>query len=662
MFDNIKQSISKFFVKKGYNLFGLSRLSNYNLNWQVKDYLRAFEASPYVFTCVRKRAEKVGQIKFKLFYSNTDKEITDQNNWVIKLLNKPNPFLSKNEFFELYQTYKDLAGSAYMLKLPEFSDEVQELHLLRPDWISGRLMDSETGLIRAYKYRTPNGREFVFDAENIIVSHYPNPTDPFNGISLIKASALAIDTGNQLMIYHNKVLKNGGKVEGVLNYQATEMTQEQIDEIREMFKAQYADANNAGKPLVTFGGAKYENLGLSPTELSYIESLKFTRDDILMIFGTPKEIIALGETGSLGGTGYEGAKRVFLSETIKPLLDNLIEKLNYFLVPDEWDLQYVDPTPEDIEVKLKQIASGGTYNYLKINEMRQLAGFEPIDDGDVILIPFSLAPLSQMNDPEPVADPNADDPNAQKGLKKQFIHPLSAKTKREKYFQLWFKTTRKREAIFLRKMRSLFKEQQTRLINKVERVIPKKLKGVNDYFDKRLEIAITEKLVVPIMEKFYKESAEESFKIFDVDKPYNLNSRDKTTILKRAGMFANDITETTIAQLQSQFNQSLENGEDRGELIGRIKDTFGQISKGRANVIARTEVLVSEQSGKFAGYKDIGIPIKIWVSVRDDATRESHAEIDGEEQNINDHFSNGLMFPGDPTGEAGEVINCRCTI
>ena len=23
-------------------------------------------------------------------------------------------------------------------------------------------------------------------------------------------------------------------------------------------------------------------------------------------------------------------------------------------------------------------------------------------------------------------------------------------------------------------------------------------------------------------------------------------------------------------------------------------------------------------------------------------------------------FSNGLMFPGDPEGDAGEVINCRC--
>lgn len=42
-------------------------------------------------------------------------------------------------------------------------------------------------------------------------------------------------------------------------------------------------------------------------------------------------------------------------------------------------------------------------------------------------------------------------------------------------------------------------------------------------------------------------------------------------------------------------------------------------------------------------------------------TRESHRRVDGEIRELDEKFSNGLMFPGDPNGSAAEVVNCRCT-
>ncbi len=36
--------------------------------------------------------------------------------------------------------------------------------------------------------------------------------------------------------------------------------------------------------------------------------------------------------------------------------------------------------------------------------------------------------------------------------------------------------------------------------------------------------------------------------------------------------------------------------------------------------------------------------------------------MDGEIRELDDRFSNGLKFPGDPDGDAGEVINCRCAL
>jgi hypothetical protein len=54
--------------------------------------------------------------------------------------------------------------------------------------------------------------------------------------------------------------------------------------------------------------------------------------------------------------------------------------------------------------------------------------------------------------------------------------------------------------------------------------------------------------------------------------------------------------------------------------------------------------------------------LKQWDATLDGNTRESHSQVDGEIRELDKPFSNGLMFPGDPSGEAAEVINCRCAL
>lgn len=53
--------------------------------------------------------------------------------------------------------------------------------------------------------------------------------------------------------------------------------------------------------------------------------------------------------------------------------------------------------------------------------------------------------------------------------------------------------------------------------------------------------------------------------------------------------------------------------------------------------------------------------VKQWDAALDSRTRDSHARLDGEIRELDEKFSNGLMFPGDPSGRPEEVINCRCT-
>lgn len=54
--------------------------------------------------------------------------------------------------------------------------------------------------------------------------------------------------------------------------------------------------------------------------------------------------------------------------------------------------------------------------------------------------------------------------------------------------------------------------------------------------------------------------------------------------------------------------------------------------------------------------------VKQWDSTLDGDTRPSHRRVDGEIRELDEPFSNGLMYPGDPNGKPGEVIQCRCVL
>lgn len=81
---------------------------------------------------------------------------------------------------------------------------------------------------------------------------------------------------------------------------------------------------------------------------------------------------------------------------------------------------------------------------------------------------------------------------------------------------------------------------------------------------------------------------------------------------------------------------------------------------------ARTAITSAHSLGKLKGYEraaGMGIDVeKQWLAALDSRTRGSHRHLDGETVKLDEEFSNGLKYPGDPDGPASEVYNCRCTL
>ena len=123
-----------------------------------------------------------------------------------------------------------------------------------------------------------------------------------------------------------------------------------------------------------------------------------------------------------------------------------------------------------------------------------------------------------------------------------------------------------------------------------------------------------------------------------------------------------DIDATTKDTLRDQLKEAVLSGEGIPDVEKRIESVFDMARGYRTERIARTEVISASNEGNFAAYLQSGVvENKKWISSRDADVRPSH-QIDGEEVGLDEPFSNGLMYPGDPAGGPEEICNCRCTM
>ena len=118
-------------------------------------------------------------------------------------------------------------------------------------------------------------------------------------------------------------------------------------------------------------------------------------------------------------------------------------------------------------------------------------------------------------------------------------------------------------------------------------------------------------------------------------------------------------------KITAQVSRGIATGMSFQQMAQQLA-AYTNIGYNNAVRIIRTEGhRIQVQSTMDACYKakDKGADVvKQWDSTLDGRTRSSHARVDGEIKELDEKFSNGLMFPSDPNGGASEVVNCRCAL
>lgn len=125
------------------------------------------------------------------------------------------------------------------------------------------------------------------------------------------------------------------------------------------------------------------------------------------------------------------------------------------------------------------------------------------------------------------------------------------------------------------------------------------------------------------------------------------------------------ISQTTREWVLRKIQQGINEGKGTQEIAKWIMEDPSNVKflKYQAVRIVRTETVRATNIGAIAAAETSPFAtVKEWISAHDNRTRHSHRLVDGQIAEMSEPFSNGLMQPGDPKGDAKEVINCRCVI
>jgi len=172
-------------------------------------------------------------------------------------------------------------------------------------------------------------------------------------------------------------------------------------------------------------------------------------------------------------------------------------------------------------------------------------------------------------------------------------------------------------------------------------------------------------LALPFVTEAFMEAGAAAFDEVGIEAAFNVtNARAKKILEERVFKFAKEVNETTQKRLRVALAKGFDAGESIPELSKRVADVF-EISRGSiTDRIARTEIVGASNQGTFQGYVESDVvDTKVWIDSRDARVRTDphNHRIDGQERKLQAKFSNGLKHPHDPDGEAGNVINCRCS-
>lgn len=198
-----------------------------------------------------------------------------------------------------------------------------------------------------------------------------------------------------------KFFENGMQASGFLSQDEGSLTKDQREQLRTSLAA-FAGSKNAGKLMVLEGGLKYQGITLNPEAAQMLQTRAFQIEEICRWFRVPPMMVGHMDKASSWASSVEGMNLQFLTNTLRPLLDNIEQEIIRCLIGErEADTYYAEFSVEgllraDLAARREWYASALQNGWMNRNKVAALENMPPIPGGDVYTVQSNLVPLDQL--------------------------------------------------------------------------------------------------------------------------------------------------------------------------------------------------------------------------------------------------------------------------
>jgi len=265
--------------------------------WQMGYEPQSGGCSSMVEACVSAYAQTVAMCPGNHWRWTEDegrKRVT--NSALVRILKRPNSYLSISDFLMNAVRQLYLEGNAYALVIRNDRFEPAALHLMDSRQCAAQL--SVTGEIFYHLGGNPivdkiYGERLIVPARDVLHIRLHTPRHPLVGESPIAAAALQLSAGNAALNQQVRFFLNQSRPSFILTTDQV-LKKEQVLELRQSWNEQAKGMNKGGTPIMT-AGLKAQPIASNAKDSELADILKMSDEAVAHVFRVPMQILGSSE-------------------------------------------------------------------------------------------------------------------------------------------------------------------------------------------------------------------------------------------------------------------------------------------------------------------------------------------------------------------------------
>ena len=349
-----------------------------------------------VYACIAVLSQSFAILPPVLYRRNGRKKERVTDHWLYKLLAKrPNRYQNAFEWREMLQGHLSLRGNCYNRIIANQRGHITELLPINPDSVT--VLVGNDGNY-SYRIKNRNGTEELFSREEIWHIKGLAP-DIYRGYNPIELARDAVGVALSAQSYGAKFFANDAKpAGGWIEFPGMFKDREARKLFRESWQEMQSGVNR-GKTAVLDQGMKYHEIGISNADAQFLESRKFSVEDIARLFGVPPHRIGHLDKATNNNIEHQGLE--FVTYVMMPWAERWEASIECRLLPEYDDLY--------IEYDFSRLLRGDSASrsafyhngildgWLTRNEAREDENKDPIEGLDEPLRPLNMMPESDAS-------------------------------------------------------------------------------------------------------------------------------------------------------------------------------------------------------------------------------------------------------------------------